>query len=127
MASEYLVRINTDYSVCGHRRRANLDTFVRVTSANDRHDLSQVGRSTWSPTLGNATTPRASSKTRVPEFCSRHDESVPTGETTIFRRGNGRSITPKSFKPLRFGYWDRSIPIQEMKQTVPPASLGIRT
>ena len=36
-------------------------------------------------------------------------------------------MRPKSFKPDRFGYGDRSIPIHEMYATVAPASLGRRT
>src|SRR6266851_5510180 len=64
---------------------------------------SGVGNKTWSPTDGKATTPRASSYLLVPDARSRRDVNVPTGDTDILRSGNGRSIRPKSLKPVRFG------------------------
>src|SRR5437660_1721275 len=86
-----------------------------------------VGSRTWSPMEGNARTPRDSSYLLVPDTRSGRNVNVPTGDTCILRRGNGRSIRPKSFKPGLFGYGDRSMPIQVMYATIAPVPLGIST
>ena len=54
---------------------------------------------TWSPTDGNATTPRESSYMVAPEARSRRDVSVPTGDSDIFRNGNGQIDQAEIFEP----------------------------
>src|ERR1700745_4080302 len=80
--------------------------LIRLSAPSDptiASTCSGVGNQTWSPTDGNATTPLHNSYLVLPEARSRLNVRVPTGATDILRKGNGRSIKPKSLKPGRLG------------------------